>query len=211
MLTRSRSSMPAMLNRLPPYSGISESTTSTRAPSVDQPMREVAADEPEAAGDHHAAISVEGAVVERRRVVAAAVTRAIRIAERLGRPSPRTISCSHSFSRSRRSRRYGRTLKNCDAPALRAIVVDRDLAELRHPASLQSCIISRQIDPLSAAQLDAIEDHAADQAEVAVDVAHPQPERPAHRRNWWTLPMIDAVQRIRRGHLDAVDEVACRR
>ena len=59
MLTRTRSSMPAMLNRLPPYSGISGSTIEHARAEADEPMGERAADEPEAAGDHHAAIAIE--------------------------------------------------------------------------------------------------------------------------------------------------------
>ena len=43
--------MPAMLNRLPPYSGIRLSTSVTSRAEVHQPPREVRADETEAAGD----------------------------------------------------------------------------------------------------------------------------------------------------------------
>ena len=54
MFTRTRSSIPAMFARLPPYSGISESTSDDLGAQLDEPPREVRADEAEPAGDQDA-------------------------------------------------------------------------------------------------------------------------------------------------------------
>ena len=131
MLTRTWSSMPKMLNRLPPYSGMSESTSEDARAKPDQLVREVAADEPDAAGDHHPAIAIEIAVaVDAGRGLGShgcggpggAAWRAVGLRKRTAvvcRPRPRTTSCSHSFMTSIPVQNTRRKWKNCDRPWVR--------------------------------------------------------------------------------------------
>src|SRR5688572_27504638 len=57
-----------------------------------------------------------------------------------------------------------------------------------------------------AAQRDALDDRAADKAEVAVYIVDWQPERPPHQKPVDAAD-VDPVHRILTRHLDAVDEM----
>ena len=212
--------MPSMLNRLPPYSGMSESTTSTRAPSVDELTGEVAADEPEPAGDHHAAVAVELLVAASGRgrpgahgsAESAGTPGTVGLRNSTGvlcRPRPSTTSCTHSFSTSMPVQKTRRKLKNCERPCAAVVVVHRHLDDAK--AGVLDLAHHLETDDAGVAlELHAIEDLAAHQAEVAVDVAHAQPEEKLHG------VVVDAadddpVQRIRPADLVASDDVGVRR
>ena len=77
---------------------------------------------------------------------------------------------------------------------------------MRKPASWIFFIISRQMTPLFFSRCTRVEDRAAHQPEVAVDVAHLQAEQ---QLDGVVVDAADddAVQRIRAADLVAVDEI----
>ena len=193
-----------MLKRLPPESGISESTSSTSAPRSGQADRQVAADEAEPAGDHHAAAAVEGGAVD---VSAAPGRSAPRRASPAG--APQVLAPDHQRPPQLQHVDAGAG----DAPeveelrgAVRAVVVvhrhlgdaEAGVLELLHHLEADRRRCSSRAAPCRRS--------APHQAEVAVDVAHLQPEQALHGVVVDAAD-DDAVQRVGAADLPAVHQV----
>ena len=181
---------------------------------IDERARQVAADEPEAAGDHHGAAAVELAVVAGHLCVE------LRIGGIAGvgggeRPDtraqvPRLITSSYQ-RRSTSTRGLG---DPAEVEELRfaegaVIVMHRHLDDAE--AGVLDLLHHLEADDAAAfLEVDLLEDRPAHQPEVAVHIADAQAEQEADE-------MVvdpaddDAVQRIRTADLVAVDQIRCRR
>ena len=159
---------------------------------LDELMRERAADEPEPAGDHHAAVAIEGAVVgaaagDARSVIAwlipaARVGLIVGLRNRTGvpcRPRPRTTRVIHSFSTSMPGPEDAAEVEELRAAVGAVVVVDRHLGD-REAGVLDLAHHLEADDACVPLQPHAIEDLATHQPEVAIDVPHAQPEQALH-------------------------------
>ena len=182
---------------------------------LDELAREVAADEAEAAGDHHRAAAVELAVVDghvRGELGYDAVGGVGRRGERphAGRwCSRRTTSANQRRSTSTPVLTDAAEVEELRL-AERAVVVMH-----RHFDDAEAGVLDllHHLEADDAARLlevDALEDRAPHQAEVAVDVAHLQPEQHADDVVVEAAD-DDAVQRIGAADLVAVHQIDVRR
>ena len=144
---------------------------------LDQPAGDVAADEAEAAGDHHAPAAVE--VLIAGCVTARASCSARRRRCRLGagaRCVRRTTSANQSFSTSMAVRYDAREVEELRLPVRAVVVVHRHLDD--REAGVLDLLHHLQADDAAVLlEPHAVEDRPAQHPEVAVDVAHAQAEQ----------------------------------
>ena len=169
---------------------------------IDELPREVAADEPEAAGDEHAAAAVELPVISRHSCPGAIASAAFMCSRRM-------TSANHSLKTSIAGAAQAPEVEELRLAVGAVVVVHRHFGDaepgvgdlLHHLEADDAAVLF---------EVDLVEDRSPHQPEVAVDVAHRQAEQeldgvvvdPADD---------DAVQRIGAADLVAVHQVDARR